>query len=112
MQRQLEAVLLIVDDIGATTEDKEWISNAIFRLVNWRHENLLPTIYTSNVPIEKLKTDDRIVSRIYEDSVPIIMPEVSIRRKKADKYRSEFLRQILEEKEPTASGQALPDSDK
>lgn len=108
----LEAVLLIVDDIGATTEDKEWISNAIFRLVNWRHENLLPTIYTSNVPIEKLKCDDRIVSRIYEDSVPVIMPEVSIRRKKADKYRSEFLRQILEEKEPAASGQAFPDSDK
>ena len=69
-------------------------------------------IYKHNVPIEKLKTDDRIVSRIYEDSVPVIMPEVSIRRKKADKYRSEFLRQILKEKEPAASGQALPDSDK
>lgn len=93
----MDAVLLLVDDIGATIEDKEWISNAIFRLVNRRHENLLPTIYTSNVPIESLKCGDRITSRIYEDSIPIVMPEVSIRKKKADKYREEFLSQVLKE---------------
>lgn len=93
----LDAVLLIVDDIGATTEDKDWISNAIFRLVNRRHENLLPTIYTSNVPIERLKCDDRITSRIYEDSVPVMMPEISIRKKKADKSRQEFLDQVMKE---------------
>ncbi len=109
----LEAALLIVDDIGATTEDREWISNAIFRLVNRRHEDLLPTIYTSNVPIEKLKTDDRIVSRIYEDSVPVIMPEVSIRQKKADKDRSKFLRQVLEEGAESNDGRIFdrPDLD-
>lgn len=90
----LEAVLLISDDIG-TTEEKEWISNAIFRLVNKRKENLLPTIYTSNVPIEELKCDDRITSRIYEDSIPVIMPEISIRKKKADKSRQEFLNQVM-----------------
>lgn len=96
----LDAVLLIVDDIGAKVEEKEWISNALFRLVSRRHENLLPTIYTSNVPIEKLKCDDRIISRIYEDSIPVIMPEVSIRKKQADKYTSDFLRRILEDEEP------------
>lgn len=91
----LEAVLLIVDDIGATAEDKDWISSAIFRLVNRRHENLLPTIYTSNAPIDDLKCGERTTSRIYEDSVPLSMPEVSIRRKKADKSRDEFLGQVL-----------------
>ena len=91
----LESVLLIIDDIGATTEDKEWISNAIFRLVNRRHENLLPTIYTSNTPIEGLKCDDRITSRIYEDSIPVMMPEISIRKKKADKSRQKFLDQVM-----------------
>lgn len=92
----LEAVLLIADDIGATG-DNDWISNAVFRLVNRRHENLLPTIYTSNVPIEDLKYDDRIISRIYEDSIPVMMPEISIRKMKADKYRQEFLNQVIEE---------------
>lgn len=91
----LEAVLLIVDDIGATTEDKDWILNAIFRLVNKRHENLLPTIYTSNVSIESLKCGERAISRMYEDSIPIKMPEISIRRKKADESRQEFLNQVL-----------------
>ena len=95
----MDAVLLIVDDIGATVEDKEWISNAIFRLVNRRHENLLPTIYTSNVAIDKLKCDERIPSRIYEDCVQVIMPEVSVRKKKADKATEEFLKQILQEDE-------------
>ena len=91
----MDAVLLIVDDIGAVTEDKDWISNAIFRLVNRRHENLLPTIYTSNIPIDRLKCDDRITSRIYEDSIPVMMPEISIRKKKADKSRQDFLDQVM-----------------
>ncbi len=93
----LDAVLLIVDDIGATTEDLAWISNAIFRLVNRRHENLLPTIYTSNVPIEELKCDERVKSRIYEDVIPVMMPEISVRKKKADDSRKEFLKQIMQE---------------
>lgn len=95
----LDAVLLIVDDIGATVENKEWISNAIFRLVNKRYENMLPTIYTSNVPIEELKSDDRIISRIYSDCVPVVMPEVSIRRRKADRMTNDFLKQVLQSDE-------------
>ena len=88
----LEASLLIVDDIGEQAEDKDWISSAIFRLVNRRYENLLPTIYTSNVPIEQLKCDPRAVSRIYEVSIKLVMPENSIRRKKADEQNATFLR--------------------
>ena len=52
VKEQMNAImntgLLIVDDIGATKEDKDWISDAIYRLVNRRYENMLPTIYTSN----------------------------------------------------------------
>lgn len=81
--------MLILDDIGAAVEDKEWIRNSIFRLVNRRHENLLPTIYTSNVPIDKLKCGERVTSRIYEDSFQLSMPEISIRMKKADISKAE-----------------------
>lgn len=92
----LEASLLIVDDIGAQVEDKDWISSAIFRLVNRRYENLLPTIYTSNVSIEQLKCDSRAVSRIYEVSIKLVMPEKSIRKKKADEMNRRFLKSVLE----------------
>lgn len=93
----MDAVLLIVDDIGTTADDKGWISDAIFRLVNRRHENLLPTIYTSNVKIDDLKCDERSTSRIYEDSIPVIMPEESIRRKKADESKNVFLAEVMRE---------------
>lgn len=99
LNRLLDAVLLIIDDIGATVEDREWISNAIFRLVNRRYENNLPTIYTSNLAIEDLKCDERISDRIYETSTKVIMPEVSIRKKKADKRMAEFLKPLLEDNE-------------
>lgn len=92
----LDAALLILDDIGAAVEDKEWIRNSIFRLINRRHENLLPTIYTSNVPIDKLKCGERVTSRIYEDSFQLSMPEISIRMKKADISKAEFFRQVTE----------------
>lgn len=97
MHEILDATLLIVDDIGATIEDKEWISNSIFRLVNRRYENILPTIYTSNVPIEKLKCGDRVVSRITEQSIALVMPEKSIRKEKAERYNEEFLRSLFNE---------------
>ena len=97
VQALMDAVLLVVDDIGTTSDDKEWISNSIFRLVNRRHENLLPTIYTSNVPILALKCDERITSRIYEDAISIAMPEISIRREKADQDHKEFLAKVMKE---------------
>ena len=57
--------LLILDDVGVQTEKQEWINNALFSLVDERYRNMLPTLYTSNVPIEKASGDDRIQSRIY-----------------------------------------------
>lgn len=93
----LNAALLIVDDIGTVSNEKEWIDNAIFHLVNRRHENLLPTIYTSNIECEKLKCDDRISSRIYEDTTPILMPEISIRKQKADEENRRFIKSILDD---------------
>ena len=87
--------LLILDDVGVQTEKQEWINNALFSLVDERYRNMLPTLYTSNVPIEKASGDDRIQSRIYGTSIPMLLPEVSVRDHLADKYRDEFLRTVL-----------------
>lgn len=95
----IESGLLIFDDIGAQVENKEWITTALFRLIDKRYTDHLPTIFTSNVKMEDLKMDSRISDRIYAVSVPVIMPEVNVRRQIADKHTKEFLRNILSETE-------------
>ena len=94
----LEAGLLILDDIGTQVENKDWINTALFRLIDRRYTNHLPTIFTSNVRMEDLKTDSRISDRIYAVSVPVMMPEVNVRRQIADKSTRKFLENILSEK--------------
>lgn len=95
MQSILDAGLLIIDDIGAQVEGKDWISAALFRLINRRYTNHYPTIFTSNVRMEDLKTDSRIADRIYAVSVPVMMPEVNVRRQIADKHTKAFMQSIL-----------------
>lgn len=90
----LEAGLLILDDVGAQVENKDWITTALFRLVDRRYTNHYPTIFTSNVRMEDLKTDPRISDRIYSVSVPVIMPEINVRRQIADKHTREFIKNI------------------
>lgn len=93
----LEAGLLILDDVGAQAENKEWITAALFRLVDWRYTNRFPTIFTSNARMEDLKTDSRISDRIYAVSVPVMMPEVNVRRQIADGHTKEFVKSIMQE---------------
>lgn len=91
----LHAGLLVVDDIGVQTENKDWITTAMYRLIDVRYTEHLPTIYTSNVEITSLKTDSRILERIYEVSTRLPMPEVNIRRKIADRHTEKFLSELL-----------------
>ena len=93
----LKAGLLILDDVGAQVENKDWITTALFRLVDRRYTNHCPTIFTSNVRMEDLKTDSRISDRIYSVSVPVMMPEVNVRRQIADKHTKEFIKNIMRE---------------
>lgn len=95
IQSILDAGLLVLDDIGVQTENKSWITTALFRLIDRRYVNHYPTIFTSNVQREDLKTDPRISWRVYEMSVPVPMPEVNVRRQIADKHTKEFLRKVM-----------------
>lgn len=92
----LEAGLLILDDVGAQVENKEWISTALFRLIDRRYANHYPTIFTSNVRMEDLKTDSRISDRIYAVSVPVMMPEVNVRRQMADEHTKKFIKTVIQ----------------
>lgn len=87
--------LLILDDIGSQSEKTDFQRETMFRLINERYNNNLSTIYTSNLPFGASSTDDRVLSRVYGSSVPIHLPEVPVRKNKADEYRKKFLNRIM-----------------
>lgn len=95
-----QARLLVLDDIGAQTGKYEWIDNALFRLVDYRKREFLPTIFTSNCDSEELKMDNRTVDRIISISVDVKMPERSIRREKAAESNRKFIQGLLDEEKP------------
>lgn len=86
--------LLVLDDIGAQ-KDGEWQNQELFRLINSRMEKSAVTIYTSNLPPEKLLISERVKDRIIKMSVVIQMPEESIRRKKAASEQIRFLESVM-----------------
>lgn len=59
--------VLIIDDLGAE-KASEWVSETLYRIVNRRYEQVLPTFITSNLSIGELseRVGDRIASRLAE----------------------------------------------
>ena len=87
------AGLLVVDDIGAQMS-KEWIDTVLYSLVNDRYVNRLPTIYTSNIPVNRLKMDDRITDRIESTTYSVQLPEESIRKAMREQQKQKLLQEI------------------
>ena len=87
--------LLVLDDLG-TQKDSEWVQQEMFRLINWRTDNRLVTIYTSNFDPASLKFNDRTKSRLRKSSITLHMPEESIRQRKADEEQARFIERILQ----------------
>lgn len=66
-QRVADAPLLLLDDLGAC-KWTEWIEEITYRLINYRYEECLPSIFTSNLPPTKLRDflGERVASRLTE----------------------------------------------
>lgn len=86
--------ILILDDIGAQI-GRDWQQQELFRLINKRLVDGNITIFTSNMPPEKLNLEDRTIDRIIKSSIVIQLPEESIRLKKARNEQEYFLKEIL-----------------
>lgn len=93
LQQLYEASLLIIDDIGVQTS-KDWSDSALYRLINDRYVNKRPTIYTSNIPIEQLKMDDRIVDRIDSTTCMVNLPDEAIRKQERQQEKKKLLDSI------------------
>lgn len=59
--------ILIIDDLGAE-KPSDWVSETVFKILNKRYEEMIPTIITSNLELGELapRFGDRIPSRIAE----------------------------------------------
>lgn len=88
-----KAALLVMDDIG-TQLSREWIDSTFYELVNFRYNNKLPTIYTSNIPVDRLKMDDRIIDRIDRNTILLKIPEKSIRKINGTKEKQDFMKKM------------------
>lgn len=97
-----QANLLVLDDIGVQMS-KEWIDTVLYRLINERYINRLPTIYTSNVPVDRLKMDDRITDRIESTTYPVSLPEESIRKETRKQDKQKLLDEIKNAPSDTAN---------
>lgn len=91
-----ECGLLIFDDIGIESGKQGWIDEAIFYLIDYRDKHMLSTIYTSNFGMESLPGDERSIDRIIGHSVPLKMPEYSVRRNRAKEKTGNFLKEVLD----------------
>lgn len=91
-----KSTLLILDDLGANNS-KDSIDNALFDLIDYRNKNNLATIYTSNLGKTELreKFNERVVSRILDSSIPVVMPEESIRDRQSKEKVDRRLKAIL-----------------
>ena len=61
-----EAPLLILDDLGAHSSTP-WAQEKLFQLINHRFNAHMPTVITTNIPLEKL--DERLQARVSEPSL-------------------------------------------
>jgi DNA replication protein DnaC len=60
---------LVLDDMGVE-KNSDWTFQALYSIISYRYDNMLPTIYTSNLDLTELADklqDDRITSRIAHD---------------------------------------------
>lgn len=94
LERIYQCGVLVLDDIGVQAS-KEWVETVLYRIINDRYNKGLITIYTSNVPIDKLKMDERTVDRIESDTFVINMPETPVRKIKTDAEKQYTLDSIL-----------------
>lgn len=61
------APVLVLDDLGAE-KPSEWVDEQLYRLADFRHNKLLPTIVTANMSVQQLEIryNDRLMRRLFE----------------------------------------------
>lgn len=83
--------LLITDDIGQKRTGTDWLSDVLYRIIDKRYTAKRLVIVTSNVELQELDLDDRIVDRLYSMTLPIRLPEFCVRARDANARKQAIL---------------------
>lgn len=78
----VETDILFIDDFGAENISG-WVNGKFYHIINERYINKKVTFFTSNEPVEVLKYDERIKSRVQEMTYQVPFPEESVRAAQA-----------------------------
>lgn len=89
-----ECELLVIDDIGQKKTGLEWLSEELFKIIDDRYTKKLVTVYTSNLRINELEIDDRIIDRINKTAIEFPLPEYNVRSREANKEKIDFFRKL------------------
>jgi DNA replication protein DnaC len=72
VNRYMRIPLLLLDDLGAA-KASEWTEEITYRVINYRYEQELPTIVTSNLGVPELRDGlgERVASRLREMAIRV-----------------------------------------
>ena len=90
----IDCRLLILDDLGQKATGRDWLSDVLFRVIDGRYRQGKTIIVTSNVPIQELDLDDRLVDRLHAVTLTVALPEVCLRAREANSRKMAILRQL------------------
>lgn len=79
IRKHTEVDVLLLDDLGVeTAKDKEWLEDRLYQVVGKRHDEEMPTIFTSNLSIQEIasKIGERLAWRIVEMCGPANIVEL------------------------------------
>lgn len=87
-----QACFLVIDDLGLEFGDKrQYYASRIDALINQRHADMLPTVVTTNVNMQKIYKEygDRVESRFSEYKITYIRDKEDLRKRPAATTGSE-----------------------
>lgn len=88
-----ECQLLVIDDLGQNKTGEDWLNDVLFNLVDYRYQNRKLTIVTSNMKMDALPYDVRIIDRLGSMTFNVSIPNVCVRTKLADRDKHKFLKE-------------------
>ena len=89
-----ECKFLVIDDLGQKNTGGEWLEDIIYKMLDDRMINKRMTVITSNLAIQDLPFNERIVDRINKLCMPCHLPEICVRSKEITESRQALWKKL------------------
>lgn len=91
------AQVLFLDDLWRKESGRDWLTDELYTIIDYRYQKGLPVIAKSNISLSDTRIDGRIADRLNEMCAVICMPEVEIRKQNKSESKTSFWDIIKEE---------------